>query len=216
MKVIRQSAWLYEAPRTVRAYEILNDAGRTAHKSESKDFNGDCRFVDRIVNELHHESVIEHVSMSAVLITDRGISHEIVRHRLASFTQESTRYCNYSKDRFGNELTFIEPIEGVEIEWAVAMRCAEKSYFALLAKGQTPQQARAVLPNSLKTEIFMTANLREWRHIFKERCLSKAAHPQMRSLMKPLYDRAKQLYPEVFDMGEAECVIGYPEQPEAS
>ena len=165
----------------------------------------------------HHESVIEHIAnISVRFICDRGVSHELVRHRLASFSQESTRYCNYSGDKFGQEITVIKPVfwrqyfredkeHGLCIEapspafeWDTAMRDAEKCYFTLLANGASPQEASSVLPNSLKTEIVMTANIREWRLIFKLRT-SKAAHPQMRELMVPLLKEMQQRLPVFFE-----------------
>lgn len=165
----------------------------------------------------HHESVIEHVTGITVrFICDRGVSHELVRHRLASFSQESTRYCNYAGDKFGNEIVFIKPIfwkddfiESAEYgfciksktpahEWDFAMRDAEIRYFKLLKLGASPQEARSVLPNSLKTEVVMTANVREWRLIFQLRT-SKAAHPQMRELMIPLLEEMKGLLPVFFE-----------------
>ena len=204
MKVIKQSAYWGQRPTQSECYEIINSAGRTSHKSNPVSSEDIRRFVDDIVNNWNHLSVLEHCSMSAILITDRGVSHEIVRHRIASFTQESTRYCDYSRDRFDNEVTFIEPIWGADEDWTRAMHYAEKVYLILLSKGQTPQQARSVLPNSLKTEIFITANMREWRLIFEQRCISKAAHPQVRELMLPLYQQARERYPEIFDLGEPE------------
>ena len=133
------------------------------------------------------------------------MSHELVRHRLASFSQESTRYCNYSKDKFGNELTFIEPcwfnplhtVEG-EAAWIKAMVQAEGAYFELLKEKWPAQQARSVLPNSLKTEVVVTSNLRHWREIFTQRT-STAAHPQMREVMVPLLAEIKTLIPVIFD-----------------
>lgn len=124
-----------------------------------------------------------HEDVSVRFVCDRGISHEIVRHRDASYCQESTRYCNYTKEKFGNEITVIQPcfFEKGSREyfiWERNMERCEKAYFDLLDCGCTPQQARDVLPNSLKTEIVMTANIREWRHFLKLRC-SQAAHPQM-------------------------------------
>jgi len=134
---------------------------------------------------------------------DRGVSHEIVRHRLASYCQESTRYCNYSGDRFGNEITVIKPYfltEGTNgyKKWAEACETAEREYFTLLEWGCTPQEARAVLPNSLKTELIMTANLREWRHFFKLRT-SPAAHPQMYEVTIPLLKEVQEKIPVVFE-----------------
>ena len=140
---------------------------------------------------------------AAKFVADRGVSHEIVRHRMASYCQESTRYCNYSKDAFGSEITVIRPsflTEGTPgwQYWKVACRMAEKSYFELLDWGCTPQEARAVLPTCLKTEVVMTANLREWRHFFKLRT-APAAHPQMREVAIPLLHQMRSQVPVIFD-----------------
>ena len=205
MKLIKAS---YQILSPINGEEILKSierAGRTCYKSEDKitdETSG--KFVAMIIKS-GHESVIEHEKLSILFVCDRGVSHEIVRHRIASFSQESTRYCNYSKDKFGNELTFITPVwitsnkvEPDENIYLNALNNAEIAYFSLLNKGWTPQQARAVLPNSLKTEIVVTANMREWRTIFKQRT-SKAAHPQMREIMCPLLDELKTLIPVLFD-----------------
>lgn len=153
-----------------------------------------------------HKSVLEHASATVRFVCDRGVSHEIVRHRLASYSQESTRYCNYGKDDFGCEITVIEPeflmddTTGYAI-WKQAMADAELAYFSLLEWGCTPEEARAVLPNALKTELIMTANMREWRYFFRLRC-APAAHPQMRSLAIPLYRKFADALPELFgDIG---------------
>lgn len=183
--------------------------GRKCYKSEDKIKDESAeRFVSKIIKS-GHESVIEHCSFTVCFVCDRGISHEIVRHRLASYTQESSRYCNYSNQRFGNEITVIYPWffdpctpEDAEAErmmmWRDSCEQAEKRYFDLLNTGAKPEEARDVLPNSLKTELVMTANLREWRHFFDMRC-SKAAHPQMRELTIPLLNEVHSLIPVVFD-----------------
>lgn len=190
----------------VNGEEILKNierAGRTCYKSEDK-INADSarKFVAGIIKS-GHESVIEHEKVTVRIICDRGVTHEIVRHRIASYSQESTRYCNYSNDKFGNELTFIMPFywntdADKLATWIEAMDKAEKYYMELLQLGATPQEARAVLPNSLKTEIVVTMNLREWRHFFKLRC-SPAAHPQMREVAIPILKRFKEIIPVVFD-----------------
>jgi thymidylate synthase (FAD) len=192
------------------ALELIEAAGRTCYKSEEKiTANSSERFVAMVIRRGHH-SVIEHASMTVRFICDRGVTHEIVRHRLFAFSQESTRFCNYK-----GGMTFIIPpwfdlLEGEyhnailahrghsdEI-WLDAMLNAEQIYIQLLANGQTPQQARSVLPNSLKTEIVCTANFREWRHVFSLRCAS-SAHPQMQEIMRPLLDEVKTRVPVVFD-----------------
>ena len=147
---------------------------------------------------------------SIKFVCDRGISHEIVRHRVASFAQESTRYCNYSKDKYGKEITVIKPFylkDGSDnpnnemVAWGVwkrAIENSEKSYFEMLDLGCTAQEARAVLPNSLKTEVIMTARNYEWGHFFELRC-DKAAHPQMRELSLPLFDYFNNSNPLLFN-----------------
>lgn len=193
----------------------IEQCGRVCYKSEDKITEDSAeKFVANIIKR-GHEAVLEHCSFTVKFTCDRGVSHEIVRHRLAAYCQESTRYCNYSKDGFGNEITVIEPcylIQGREeheeglvspeqkkyITWWHACRDAEKYYFNLLNAGCTPQEARAVLPNSLKTEVVMTANIREWRHFFKLRC-SKAAHPQMREVAIMLLNKCKEEIPILFD-----------------
>lgn len=181
----------------------IERCGRVCYKSEDKITETSAQtFVGNIIKR-GHEAVLEHDSITVKFVVDRGVSHEIVRHRLAAYCQESTRYCNYSKDGFGRQVTFIQPnfldrgTRGWEL-WALACEQAEKAYFDLLNWGCSPQEARAVLPNSLKTEVVMTANLREWRHFFKLRT-APAAHPQMREVTIPLLRRMQELIPVVFD-----------------
>lgn len=177
--------------------------GRTCYKSEKKITDQSCRTFVKAIISRGHEAVLEHFNITVRITCDRGVSHEIVRHRLASYCQESTRYCNYSKDDFCGEITVIEPLflnhgtDGYRI-WKESCEMAEKGYFSLLEYGCSPQEARAVLPNSLKTEVVMTANLREWRHFFKLRC-SSAAHPQIREIAVPLCKELQKQLPVVFD-----------------
>ena len=190
----------------VNGEEILKNierAGRTCYKSEDKITADSARkFVAGIVKS-GHESVIEHEKITVRIICDRGVTHEIVRHRIASYSQESTRYCNYSADKFGNELTFIRPFywndEPEKMEaWLCHMKLTEETYMQLIKMGASPQEARAILPNSLKTEIVVTMNIREWRHFFKVRC-SPAAHPQMREVAIPILKKFQEIIPVVFD-----------------
>jgi thymidylate synthase (FAD) len=182
---------------------LVELAGRVCYKSEQNISDGSAeKFVSAIIRR-GHESVIEHFSVSVRFIVDRGISHEIVRHRIASFSQESTRYCNYSQEKFGRELTFIAPCFFTEQSiqqklWEQSVREAEISYFKLLDSGAKPEEARSVLPNSVKTELVMTANLREWRHFMKLRT-APAAHPQMREVAKPLLAEFKKRYCVFFE-----------------
>lgn len=196
MKLIKPSYEILSI--SSHSLEIIEIAGRTCYKSEDKiTYDSAIKFVQKL-NTLGHESVIEHSMMTVKFIVDRGVSHELVRHRLCSFSQESTRYCNYKEG-----VTFIIPPwiikESITFyTWKASMAYAETCYMALLADGWSPQQARSVLPNSLKTELVMTANFREWKHIFKLRT-SKAAHPQMREVMIPLLSDVKERIPAIFD-----------------
>lgn len=183
--------------------EHLERCGRVCYKSEDKIAAGSAeKFLANIVKR-GHEAALEHFSFTVKFIVDRGVSHEIVRHRMASYCQESTRYCNYSKDGFGNEITVIEPcfFEKGSPEWTLwkhACEVSERYYFNLLDWNRTPQEARSVLPTSLKTEVVMTANIREWRHFLKLRT-SAAAHPQVREVAVPLLHELQQLVPVLFD-----------------
>lgn len=210
MKIIKAKAEILtplEDQDVRKIYESIERAGRTCYKSNGTGDPG--KFVKKII-ENGHEAMIEHASLTVLFTVDRGVSHELVRHRLASFAQESTRYCNYSKDKFGNELTFIEPCfwnDGYPSntwhmmnEWKRAMGVAEKQYFTLLNMGAKPEEARSVLPNSLKTEVVMTANLREWRHFLKLRAagVTGKPHPQMLEVAVPLLNTLRNRMPEVF------------------
>lgn len=181
----------------------LELCGRVCYKSEGKISEDSAqKFLKNIISR-GHEAVLEHFSFTVKFICDRGVSHEIVRHRLASYCQESTRYCNYSKDSFGSEITVIKPLfleEGTKgwDFWKRGCEEAETQYFNLLDWGCTAQEARSVLPNSLKTEVVMTADIREWRHFFKLRC-SPAAHPQMREVAMILLDKVRSRIPVLFD-----------------
>ncbi len=202
--------------KIIKAYFVIEDkidgneilkkiekAGRTCYKSEDKITDESAKkFVAGIIKSGHH-SVIEHEKITIRVICDRGVTHEIVRHRIGSYSQESTRYCNYSKDKFGKEITVIEPVFWKTSDpqygvWKDACEYVEKAYFKLLEMGATPQEARSVLPNSLKTEIIITFNLREWQHYFTVRS-SKRAHPQMREVAIPLLEEFKKLIPVIFD-----------------
>ena len=216
MKIIEPSVEVLDNLDGQAILKKIERIGRVCYKSENniKEDSAE-RFIKNIIKN-GHESVLEHVSISVRVICDRGVSHEIVRHRVASYSQESTRYCNYSKDKFGNELTFIRPcywgtenrdgsINGKLLIWEHTMQGIENNYIALLENGATPEQARSILPNSLKTEIVMTMNLREWRHFFKLRC-AKAAHPQTREIANMILEAFKSKIPVVFDdIGEKLC-----------
>ena len=221
MKIINQSYEILSDPDLRKQLKLIELAGRTAYKSEDKITDDSAKEFALMITKRNHEAVLEHSFLSVKFITDRGVSHELVRHRLCSFTQESTRYCDYSKDKFDKQITYVRPvwidplviIRNTEEDWKStsanylwyqATRESENFYFDLLNKGWNPQQARSVLPNSLKTEIVVSANFREWKHIFRLRAISKAAHPQMRDLMIPLYNYCSKQLPEIFDLGEVE------------
>lgn len=199
MKIINQR---FEILTPLDGYKILKHlelCGRICYKSEEDITSKSCvEFVKRIIQK-EHESVLEHYSFSAKFITNRAIANEIVRHRIASFSQESTRYCNYSSDKFDNEITVIEPTYSLgNADWFLVCDYAETKYFQLLKQGVSPQLARGVLPLDLKTELIMTANLREWRHFFKLRTAPEA-HPQMRELATSLLNELKKDIPVIFD-----------------
>ena len=188
----------------IKICKKLEKIGRVAYKSENKITEDSYKdFLNKIINS-GHESVLEHVSVSVSIICDRGISHELVRHRLCSFTQESTRFANYTNKKFNNEITVILPLFFKEnsqnyTEWKHSINVAESYYLYLIQKGGAkPEEARSVLPNSLKTEIVITCNLRQWKHIFNLRC-AKKAHPQMREIMLPLLIEFHKLIPIIFD-----------------
>ena len=203
MKIIKPDVQFITPIDGATILKRLEQCGRVCYKSEDKITEGSAeKFVAGIINR-GHGAVLEHCSFTVKFICDRGVSHEIVRHRLASYCQESSRYCNYSKDGFGGEITVIQPCylatfgAGYKM-WKEACEAAETAYFNMLNFGCSPQEARAVLPNSLKTEVVMTANIREWRHFLKLRC-SPAAHPQMREVALILLDKVHALIPVCFD-----------------
>lgn len=209
MKII-QPSFTIEYPQSqeegIKMLKRIEQASRTCYKSDDK--ITDTSYIPFIANILSrgHESVIEHEKVTMRITCDRGISHQLVRHRLASYSQESTRYCNYSDDKFGNEITVIDPSDAFGWDrlgpiyqlWYLAMINAENSYLNLIAQGAQPQAARSVLPTSLKTELVMTMNLRELRWFLASRT-SAAAHPQMRQLTKPMLPELKTLIPIIFD-----------------
>lgn len=179
--------------------------GRSCYVSEDGITDDSCKgFVQRLIKR-EHEAMLEHVSLSVKFTVDRGVSHEIVRHRIASFAQESTRYCNYSKGKFGGEIAVIQPcfLQVGTPEWVTwydGCKAAEDAYFAMLKAGRTPQEARDVLPTSLKTTLWMTTNIREWRHFLKLRAAGTtgAPHPQMVEVAFPLLKELQATLPELF------------------
>lgn len=201
----------------IKELQHIEKIGRVCYKSEDKiteDGESAKKFVKMLIAR-GHEAMIEHSKLSVKFTVDRGISHQLTRHRIASFAMESMRYCNYTNDKFNNEISVIEIDGGIEHdakmknmstternaiddEWVSAMEDAERHYMRMIDLGATPQIARSVLPHSTKTEITLTANYREWRNFFKLRA-AKAAHPQMQEITRPLLKELKTKLPIIFD-----------------
>jgi thymidylate synthase (FAD) len=203
MRIIEPGFEFMEEVDGEQIIKKIERAGRVCYKSESNISDDSAeRFIRNIIRR-GHESVLEHGSVSVRIICDRGVTHEIVRHRVASYSQESTRYCNYSSEKFGNEITVIKPCfwDGTEKAYAIwkeSMELLEKNYIAMLEAGAKPEEARSILPNSLKTEIVVTMNIREWRHFFKLRTDVKA-HPQMREIAGKMLAEFKEKMPVLFE-----------------
>lgn len=203
MKIIEPYFEIMDELDGRKMLQKIEKIGRVCYKSEDLITEDSAeKFVGNILKR-GHESVIEHEKISVKMVCDRGVTHEIVRHRVASYSQESTRYCNYQKDKFGNELTFIKPVFWSEDSeeyavWKNMMQQCEDQYMKLIDLGASPQEARSILPNSLKTEIVVTMNLREWRHFFRLRTAG-AAHPQMREIACMVLEEFHRQIPVVFD-----------------
>lgn len=206
MKIVKAKHEILTAIDGVQELKELERIARVCYKSEGNISEGpeSAEKLIKVLISNGHEAMLEHKSFSVIFRCDRAISHEIVRHRMASFAQESQRYCNYSKDKFDNEVQFIQPWWMDEEDdlgyytWLKDCKNAEKNYLKLLEDGYSPQQARIVLPNCTKTEIVVTANYREWRHILKLRT-APDAYPDMRNLMLGLLNELKQKLPVIFD-----------------
>lgn len=208
MKTVKQSFSILTNRTEDEILRQIEDAGRTCYKSECLIKDGSAKkFVNALISK-GHESVLEHATISCRLITNRGVTHELVRHRIASYSQESSRYCNYSGDKFGSELTFIEPSRSmVELAdqsyesyykiWKDSMSQIEKDYMELVNNGVSTELARELLPNSLKTEIVVTMNIRAWRHFFALRA-TQFAHPQIRDLSTDMLEEFATQYPALF------------------
>lgn len=207
MKVIQASyEILTDLSDPIKILKDIERAGRVCYKSESNITDDSCiTFCKNIINR-GHEAVIEHSQLSVKFTVDRAIANELVRHRLASYCQESTRYCNYSKDKFYNELKVIEsegllPRDSTDYNiWWMTCKNAEEAYMTMISNGVKPEIARSVLPLSTATEIIMTANIREWRNVLKLRSShNMRAHPQMRSIIDRLLAELKSKIPVLFD-----------------
>lgn len=220
MRIINPGFKFVYEPNAEQMLDTIEKAYRICYQSEPKG-NRDSFITNKI--KIGHESPLEHTNISVVIETNRGVTHEIVRHRIASFSQSSTRYCNYSKDKFGNELTFIRPewisenvlgdwgklngwkecedISDEEMMWLNSCHQCEAVYLSLIAHGWTAQQARDVLNNSIATQIVVTMNVREWRHFFKLRAIGTTGqpHPEMLQITIPMLQMFKEKIPVLFD-----------------
>lgn len=206
MQVIKPSIEIIDMEDYEKIVKKIERIGRVCYKSEGKITEDSAEKFIRGLLTRQHESVIEHENVTVRFVCDRGVTHEIVRHRIASYSQESTRYCNYSGDKFNSQITVIDLASGFQYDlskendkakyevWAKAMENAEQAYFRMLELGATPQEARSVLPNSLKTEIVVTMNLRSWRNFFRLR-VDSHAHPQMREVATMLYEEFQKRLP---------------------
>jgi len=203
MNIIEPSVEILTPIDADAVYSHLERCGRVCYKSEDKTAPGSAeKFLRRIVRS-GHESVLEHFDITFKATCDRSVSHQIVRHRIASYSQESQRYCNYTKDGFQNEVTFIKPASfeaGTSVYHAWEQCCwqAEQAYFYLINEGCTPQEARSVLPNCTKTEIVCTMNIRELRHFLRLRT-SKAADPAIRIVALLLLTILRFKLPALFE-----------------
>jgi len=194
MQIIQQYCEWY-IPPPPNTLELLELCGRVAYKSEDKITPGSAERFLKVILTKKHESVLEHIHATMRFVTDRGVSHEIVRHRIASFTQESTRYVNYSK----RGVSVISPADfALDDDDIDLLYKIEEHYNNKIKNGMTPQQARFFLPTGLKTEVVMTCNLREWRHVFGLR-LKPDAHPQMVDLMRQALAMFQAAVPILFD-----------------
>lgn len=203
MRIIEPSVEIMSIVDSDSILKNLEFCGRVCYKSENNITKDSANRFIRMIIKNGHESVLEHEKLTVKFICDRGVSHEIVRHRIASYSQESTRYCNYNQDKFGNELTLIKPCFWEEGQlpyeiWKSNMQMVEDNYNKLIALGAKPEEARSILPNSLKTEIVVTMNMREMRHFLKLRTSPKA-HPQMRQVACILLKELKEKLPVIFE-----------------
>ena len=216
MNILKPSYEILTEIDGVKELQHIEKIGRVCYKSEgaiAEDGESAKKFVAMLIKR-GHEAMIEHSTLSVKFTVDRGVSHELVRHRIASFAQESTRYVNYSLEKFGNKINVIDLQGGIELDkgmsgldaktietilyhWSCVMEECEYHYLKMIELGATPQIARSVLPNSTKTEITITANYREWRNFFKLR-LPITAHPQMREITVPLFNELKEKLPIIF------------------
>lgn len=205
MKIIKPSVEIMQEIDGDKILKHLELCARNCYKSEgniTEDTSSAIKMINKLI-ELDHTAMLEHYNVTVRFICDIGVYKDITRHRHASFAIESTRYCNYSKDKFGNEISFIKPCnieEGSELwnEWSNQMKDVETTYIKMAELGAKPDQLRMILPHSTAASVVMTANMREWRYILKLRC-SKAAHPSVREVMLMLLNEFHSKIPILFD-----------------
>lgn len=204
MKVVRPSYSVEfcvpESGGTVQ--QLIERAARTCYQSEGKISSGtDEKIIRKLISRGHH-AMLEFGWAVAFITADRGFTHEMVRHRLGSYAQESTRWCNYSKNKFGSEIAVLEQPgfsnQRTEERWAYSVAASEDSYLYMIENGERPEIARSVLPISLKANIVVGANTREWRHIFSMRC-DEHAHPTMRKIMVPMFMDFLNKMPAIYE-----------------
>lgn len=187
----------------IQIMKNIERACRTCYRSEGKITEESYKTLLKNCITRGHESVLEHEKVTIRMYCDLGVYKDLTRHKIASFSIESTRYCNYGKDKFDNELKIIKPCnieEGTDIyaNWKNACEAIEKNYMEMSKKGALPDQLRMILPHSIAAEVTMTANIREWKHILSLRA-SNHTHPSIRQLMIPLLLYFKQIMPEIFE-----------------
>jgi thymidylate synthase (FAD) len=205
MKVVKPSFEILTPIDRESIHKQIELVARTCYKSEDQITSASAPKMVKGLISRKHMAMIEHAHVSVKFTCDRGVSHEIVRHRVASYAQESTRYCDYSLGKHGREITVIEPFFFKQdtpeyAAWYHACSVSEQMYMDLLSMGRSPQEARSVLPHSLKTEIVVTMNLREWIHFFSLRAVGTtgAPHPQIREIAMPALAAFAEALPEVF------------------
>jgi thymidylate synthase (FAD) len=193
--IVEQSAkLLWITPNAAQNIEL---SGRVCYKSEDRITDDSAEKFVKMISDRGHESVIEHASASFLLTTDRGIANEIVRHRIASYSQESTRYVNYNK-RFGLQVVIPLGLNSEqEVIWALSIKDAAEKYEKMISLGCAPEVARDILPTCTKADIVVTANFREWKHIIRLRTSPKA-HPKIRQLIGYVENTLIKECPAVF------------------
>lgn len=197
MEIVKQRVEVWDV--TENAVELIERAGRKCYKSEHlMTAASSNEFVRKLIRR-GHLSVLEHAKATLLFVTNRGVTHELVRHRIASYSQESTRYVNYK-----NKMTFIEPVwweassDAAKTIFLESCKNDESTYIKLLNCGWRPEEAREVLPNALKTEIVVTYNMSMWRHVFRVRT-AKVVHPQTRNLMLAALEKMREKLPVIFE-----------------